>query len=155
MKNEKALEDLYDYCRWNDNESVKDILEQSSEAIDILDDKGLFFRLAISANNIKMLNVLLDYYVKTQYHSNSENQYAIPFAKHKLQMILQEAVNKFDVSKEMQEILNPYLPKEEGNDLEQELGDIIGFNLSQIDDNEQIIDHHDKPLIGDKLIDIH
>ena len=162
MKNKRELEDLYDYCRWNDVGSVRDLLNQSSGVLDVLDDKGLFFRLAISSNNIEMLNTLLEYYEKTHLQGDRERlEYKV--AKHKLQEVLKEAVDKFDISEAMQEVLDKYIPKEEDSDSEQELGsieDLIGFDFPRMDNNDQNGDYyenpnHDKPLIGDKLVDIH
>ena len=45
-------------------------------------------------------------------------------AKHKLQQILQDAVNTFTPSKEIQELLEKYLPKEEDVNSEQDLSDL-------------------------------
>lgn len=160
MKNKKELEDLYDYCRWNDIEGVRDLFHQSSSTLDVLDDNGLFFRLAISSSNIVILNTLLEYYENTQLQGEREDlEYKV--AKHKLQEVLKEAVNKFDIDKKIQKVLDKYIPKEEDSDLEQELGDIedlMGFDFTKINP-DQSVDHfdsngHDLGVIG-KVIDSH
>ena len=147
MKNKKILEDVYDYCRWNDNENIENILNSSSELIDILNDNGLFFRLAISYNNIEVLNTLLQYYEKTQLQGDT-NALGYKVAKHKLQQVLQDAVSSFDVSEEAQQLLNNYLS--ENNDSEQEDSSFSYFfsnstsinlpeeNLKTLDDEHEI-----------------
>ena len=71
-----------------------------------------------------MLNTLIKYYERNQLQGDS-NSLEYKVAKHKLQQILQDAVNTFTPSKEIQELLEKYLPKEEDSDPEQELEDII------------------------------
>jgi hypothetical protein len=109
-----------------------------------------------------MLNILLEYYNKTQLQGDRESL-EFKVAKHKLQEILKDAADTFSISEAMQKVLDKYIPKEEDSDSEQELGsieDLIGFDFSRMNDNDQNGDHyenpnHDKPLIGDKLVDIH
>lgn len=124
---------LSNYCRWNETKGVSKVLDESSD-IDLTYENGIYFRLSIKHNNIKMLKTLLEYYEKTQLQGDSENQYMISLAKHKLQIILQDAVRSFDISSEMQKILNQYLPKEDDNDSEQGLEDIEipTFNIGDI-----------------------
>ena len=102
---------LSNYCRWNDNKSVVELLDQSLD-IDLTYNDNIYFRLAFKNNNVEMLNSLLDYYEKTQLQGDS-NSLEYKVAKHKLQTVLQDAINSVDVSKEMQAILEKYLPKEE------------------------------------------
>lgn len=124
---------ILNYCCWNQNDHVVRLLKQSD--IDVMYKSGVYFTQAIRNNNIDMLNTLLEYYEKTQLRGDPENQYAIPLAKHKLQIILQEAVNTFDISEEMQAVLNQYLPTEEDSDQEQDIEDIVipFFNKSDED----------------------
>lgn len=146
---------LSNYCRWNEDKGVSKVLNEYRD-IDLTSENGIYFRLAIKHDNIKMIKILLEYYEKTQLQGDFDSQYAIPLARQKLQTILQDAVKSFDISEEMQKVLSQYIPKEEDSDLEQELGDfgdIIGFNFSKIDGNDPTNDHHDKPLIGDKFVD--
>jgi len=149
------MKELYDYCRRDQNSDIVQLFKQHLD-LDLTYKKGIYFRFAIKHNNVEMLKMLLEYYEKTQLQGDFGNQYAIPLAKQKLQTILQDAIKSFDISEEVQKVLNQYLSKEEDSDLEQELGDfgdIIGFNFSKIDGNDPTNEHHDKPLIGDKFID--
>jgi hypothetical protein len=114
---------ILNYCSWNQNEHVTRLLKSSD--IDILYNSGEYFRQAIKHNNVEMLNTLLNYFQKITLQLDTDNKYAVPIAKQKLQQILQDAANSFNPSKEIQEVLEKYLPKEEDSDSEQELEDII------------------------------
>lgn len=125
MKNERIHSEISDCCSLNKFEKAIKMLVSYVNDIDLTYKDGTYFRQAIKYNNVKMLNTLLEYYEKKQLKADPENQYAIPLAKQKLQIILQDAVKSFDVSSEMQEVLNQYLPTEEDSDSEQELDDIV------------------------------
>jgi len=139
---------LSNYCRWNQNENVIRVLNEYPN-IDIKHKNGEVFMFAIQNNNIEMLNMLLEYYKKIQLQGDYERlEYKV--AKYKLQEILKDAIAMFDISKEVQEVLDKYIPKEEGSDSEQELDDIedfMGFNSPEIIHNQ--IEHnenHDQSL---------
>lgn len=114
---------ILNYCSWNQNEHVIRLLKSSD--IDILYNSGEYFRQAIKHNNVEMLNTLLNYFQNITLQFDTDNKYAVPVAKQKLQQILQDAANTFSHSKEIQEVLEKYLPKEDDSDSEQELEDII------------------------------
>lgn len=144
---------LSNYCRWNDNKSVMELLNQSLD-IDLTYNDNIYFRLAFKNNNVEMLNSLLEYYEKTQLEVDT-NSLEYKIAKHKLQTILQDAINSFDVSKEMQVILDKYLPKEE--DSNQELDDLEDIQLPYFSNNsasaeltednlKRLDEHHNQDL---------
>lgn len=144
---------LSNYCRWNDNKSVVELLDQSLD-IDLTYNDNIYFRLAFKNNNVEMLNSLLDYYEKTQLQGDS-NSLEYKVAKHKLQTVLQDAINSVDVSKEMQAILEKYLPKEEDND--RELDDLEDIQLPYFSNNsasaeltednlKRLDEHHNQDL---------
>lgn len=148
------MKELYDYCRRDQSSDITRLLEQDLD-IDLTYKNGIYIRFAIKHNNIKILNSLLEYYEKTQLQGNFENQYAVPLARHKLQTILQDAVKSFDISEEMQRVLDNYIPKEEDSDLEQELGeieDLMGFNFTKMNSDRGSDDYenndHNLDLIG-------
>ncbi len=123
MKNIIVYTKLSNYCSWDQTENLDRILSQNV-GIDLTYNNGIYFRLSIKHNNTKILNSLLQYYERTNLKGYFESiEYKV--AKHKLQQILQDAVNTFTPSKEIQELLEKYLPKEEDSDPEQELEDII------------------------------
>jgi len=123
MKNIIVYTKLSHYCSWDQTENLDRILSQNV-GIDLTYNNGIYFRLSIKHNNTKILNSLLQYYERTNLKGYFESiEYKV--AKHKLQQILQDAVNTFTPSKEIQELLEKYLPKEEDSDPEQELEDII------------------------------
>ncbi|BBB57756.1 hypothetical protein MPCS_01767 (plasmid) [Candidatus Megaera polyxenophila] len=132
---------LSDYCRWDDSNSVIKLLKQNF-IIDLTYNDGIYFRLSIKHNNIKMLNSLLQYYEQNNLKDDS-NSLEYKVAKYKLQQILQDAVNTFTPSKEMEVVLEKYLPKEEDVNSEQDLSDfenLLGFGTEEI--HPQIEEHN-------------
>lgn len=148
---------LSDYCRWDDTNSVIKLLKQNF-IIDLTYNDGIYFRLSIKHNNIKMLNSLLQYYEQTSLKGDSNNlEYKV--AKYKLQQILQDAVNTFTISKEIQEVLEKYLPKEEDVNSEQDLSDLenlLGFDTKEIQHSiEEDTTNINVDLSGDNIQKVH
>ena len=112
---------LSDYCRWNDNRSLLKLLKKHSD-LDLTIEEGICFSFAIKHKNEDMLNTLLEYYEKTNLQCDHDSmEYKI--AHYKLRQILQEAINSFDVSSEIQKSLNSYIITNEDSDDEQYLTD--------------------------------
>jgi len=133
---------LSDYCRWDDSNSVIKLLKQNF-IIDLTYNDGIYFRLSIKHNNIKMLNSILQYYEQTNLKGDS-NSLEYKVAKYKLQQILQDAVNTFTPSKEMEVVLEKYLPKEEDVNSEQDLSDfenLLGFGSEETHQFEEHTTH--------------
>lgn len=129
---------LADYVSWDDTKKVSDMLNRYKN-IDLVYDDGIYFKLSIKHDNIKMLNFLLQYYEQTNLKGDS-NSLEYKVAKHKLQQILQDAVNTFTPSKEIQEVLEKYLPKEDDVNSEQDLSDfenLLGFGTEEINQFEE------------------
>lgn len=155
MKNIITHIKLSNYCSWDQSENVDRILNQSTD-IDLTYNDNIYFKLTIKHNNTKILGILLNYYEKTQLQGDS-NSLEYKIAKHKLQTVLQEAVNSVDISEEMQIVLDKYLPKEEDSDLElDDLEDIqISYfsnnfeNIELTEDNlKKLENNHDLELVG-------
>lgn len=123
MKNKKIHSNLSDYLSLNQFERAKKVLEDYPNDIDVTYSDGIFFLFVIEENNLSMLNTLIKYYERNQLQGDS-NSLEYKVAKHKLQQILQDAVNTFTISKEIQEVLEKYLPKEEDVNSEQDLSDL-------------------------------
>ena len=102
---------LSDYVSWDDTKKVSNMLNQHPD-IDLTYDDGLYFKLSIKHDNIKMLNILLQYYQQTKLKGDL-NSIEYKEANHKLQQILQDTANTFRLSKESQTILEKYLPQED------------------------------------------
>lgn len=110
---------LYDYCRMNKPELLAKILESSTEVMSITFEDGILFNIAISNKLYNVLNILLDYYKTTQLQSDTETiEYKL--AQHKLTNILQEAINSYDISPTIQNLLKPYVNTND-DDSEQDL----------------------------------
>ena len=153
MKNIITHIKLSNYCGWDQSGNVDRILNQYTD-IDLTYDNNIYFKLAIKHNNTKILGILLEYYEKTQLKGDS-NSLEYKVAKHKLQTVLQDAINSVDISEEMQVVLDKYLPKEEDSD--QELDDLEDIQIPYFpnnyasaeltEDNLKILDnHHEKGL---------
>jgi len=145
---------LSDYVSWDDTRKVSDMLNQHKD-IDLTYDDGLYFKLSIKHNNIKILNSLLQHYEQTNLKGNSDSlEYKV--AKYKLQQILQDAVNT--PSKEIQELLEKYLPKEDVNS-EQDLSDLenlLGFDTKEIQHSiEEDTTNINVDLSGDNIQKVH
>jgi hypothetical protein len=133
MKNKKIYSNLSDYLSLNQFERAKKVLEDYPNEIDVTYSDGIFFLFVIEENNLSMLNTLINYYERNQLQGDS-NSLEYKVAKHKLQQILQDAVNTFTPSKEIQEVLEKYLPKEEDVNSEQDLSDLenlLGFDTKE------------------------
>ena len=87
-----------------------------------------------------MLNFLLKYYEQTSLEGDS-NSLEYKVAKYKLQQILQDAVNTFTPSKEIQEVLEKYLPKEEDVNSEQDLSDLENLLGVGTEETHQFEEH--------------
>jgi len=99
---------LYHFCILNDTYEVKRVLERynkTTDEIDVLDENGIFFKIAISKNNFEICEVLLSFFEDKQ--SPSEEQ------KENLKEILEEITSFSEISKEMQLALKNYIPYEE------------------------------------------
>jgi len=152
MKNKKIHSNLSDYLSLNQFERAKKVLEDYPNEIDVTYSDGIFFLFVIEENNLSMLNTLINYYERNQLQGDS-NSLEYKVAKHKLQQILQDAVNTFTPSKEIQEVLEKYLPKEEDVNSEQDLSDIenlLGFGTEETHQFEE----HTTDISGD-LNEIH
>ena len=115
MKNKKINSEISDYCSLNKFEKAKEILKICIGDIDLTYKNGIYFVFAIKYNNVDMLNTLLTYYENTQLQ---DSPYTLKYwtAVNKLQIILQDAVDTFDISEEIQMVLDKYLPNEEASD---------------------------------------
>ena len=101
MKYKEILDDIYDYCRWDRQEKVTEILEEASvEKLDILYDEGVLLKIALTSENLDLLRVLLDYYYE-EYKLNDKpiEDYTLDqsAAKYRLYQILQESYVPEDI----------------------------------------------------------
>lgn len=114
---------LSNYISWDDNDKVMNMLGQYQD-IDLTYDGGIFFKLGVKHNNIKIIAALFEYFNKTQLQDKIIDTIEYKLAKHKISTILQDAVNSFDISEEMQKVLTPYLPQEDNTDSQDDVSDI-------------------------------
>ena len=162
MKYQEDYIQLSDRISWKNKLLVSNILNKNTD-LDLTYNEGEFFTLAIEDNSVEIVKTLLDYFNNNQLAKYKSGSIEYLLLKNKMRDILEIAIEDVSLSEEMEEVLNPYIPKEENSDSEQELGgieDLIGFDFPRMDNNDQNGDYyenpnHDKPLIGDKLVDIH
>lgn len=98
--------DLYDFCRWNETQYVKSILSKYNN-LDVLYEDGSLFSFAISKGNVEICRALLKYFDEVQF-PNKENNYDYQLSKNKLRDIIQEAIDMYNPSEEVLEILPKY-----------------------------------------------
>lgn len=103
---------LSNYISWDDAKEVKRLLEKEDD-IDLTYNEGLFFKLAIKHDNNEILNVLIEYFDKTQLKEKELDSMDYKLLKYELRKILENAVDSFEISEEMERVLAPYLPQEE------------------------------------------
>jgi len=158
MKNKKIHSNLSDYLSLNQFERAKKVLEDYPNEIDVTYSDGIFFLFVIEENNLSMLNTLINYYERNQLQGDS-NSLEYKVAKHKLQQILQDAVNTFTPSKEIQEVLEKHLPKEEDVNSEQDLSDLenlLGFDTKETQHSiEEDTTNINVDLSGDNIQKVH
>jgi len=131
MKNKNTYFKLADYLSLGKFSRAITIINDNPIELDITYDKGIFFDFAIKHNNTEMLSILLNYFEQTQLQSDIDSR-EHQLAKYNLRQILQDAVDSFDVSEEMQEILAPYLPEENDSNSQ---GDLSDTEITPFKDN--------------------
>jgi hypothetical protein len=110
---------LYSFCCRNDTDQVKKTLDRydkDRDQLDILDEEGIFFKLAISNNNYEICDALISFFENKQNPSTEE--------KEQLQDMLEETTSFADISKEMRLVLKNYVPYEEDSRLEEDFSDL-------------------------------
>lgn len=105
---------LYQYCRRNLTSKIIELLEQYQE-IDVLYEEGSFFIFAISKNNTEVVEALLSYFEKTQFPVK-DNNYCYQLYKNKLREVLHETLDTYDISEEMQKIINSFISTDNDTD---------------------------------------
>lgn len=149
---------LFDYCRWNKPDKVKELLEESGDSIDITYKDGIFFRLAVSEPSAELLDVLLGYYEKTKLADDTSTDKSTDYiaSKRKISQILQDAVETYGSSDEIQERLSSYLPprssdKEKDSDDEHNLDgfDSADFGLDEDGNPTDLDGPQDPSTLGD------
>lgn len=106
MKEDRIYKKLLDYCRWNYDKEVRELLAVNA-GLDVLGG-GAYLGLAIKHSNVAMLNTLLQYYKETKLQGDPENM-EYKAAKQELSNILEEAEERSDISPEIRRIISPYM----------------------------------------------
>lgn len=104
---EAANEAVSAACSWNNPEILEELLEEYGNQINLLEEEGDCFSLAIARDSKKNLNLLLNHYTKYHLcHPPETAQYKM--AKFKLKKTLEDIIDG-DTPQAMLEILQPYL----------------------------------------------
>jgi hypothetical protein len=144
MKKEYQL--LSDYCRWDDNSRLVKLLREQRN-LDLTQRDGVYFYLAVKHGNVAMLRTLLKYYEETKLQGDRESlEYKL--AKHQLGNILEDAKERLDISPEIQEIIELYMPTDEESE-----DDLEGFDeyTDQWEDDDSPRSPLDFPHNGDGI----
>lgn len=110
---------LCNYCRWNEPDEVIKFLKTERD-VDLTDDNGIYFRLAVKYRSTKMLNALIEYFEQTKLQGDI-NSMEYKTALYTLKQMLQQASDMWGTSPEIQEILDKYIPEGDSSDEEAKL----------------------------------
>lgn len=119
----KAQDKLVNYCAWDWTKDAIKALNTSHD-IDLNDDNGIVFRLAIKHNNTALLDALLKYYEEHKPEDRESPEYKHYIGKfHKtftevIRSFTNEFTGEYTFSKEIESVLTPYLGDEEDKDEE-------------------------------------
>lgn len=103
---------LYNFCCANETRYALIILDSFND-IDVLYKEGVFFDLAVANKNISICKALLNYFETTQFPVKNQRYEE---AKEKLTEVLENATDGIELSKEMKEVLAPYIDFEDSID---------------------------------------
>jgi tetratricopeptide (TPR) repeat protein len=98
---------LRDYCRWNLDHKVKECLDAHPDIL-ITDENGACLRLAISHKSPKMLEALLKHFKNSLPTNGQSREYTI--AMNKMFSIFEDYIDFEDLSVEIKNVLQKYLP---------------------------------------------
>ena len=146
--NDRIYSDLNNYISLNYISEVKDVIEIYPNNLNILHDDGIFFSLAISNKNIEILEILLNYFHKTELekHMHTDIKSFVKIQnKKKLLDILQNAVETYGSSEELDKFLNQYHDKSAKNSLTTDTKVNI-MNMTNFSSMSQLQDQHDSKV---------
>jgi len=140
---------LCDYCRWNEPNEVIKFLKMERD-VDLTDDNGIYFRLAVKYKSPKMLNALIEYFEQTKLQGDI-NSMEYKTALYTLKQMLQQAVDMWESSPEIQEILDKYIPEDDSSDDEAKLSESEHSNGDehQLADPAKVFDNKDPHTYSD------
>lgn len=121
---EEIMSLIYDCCSWQYCAGLKKLFKEHRDEIDLTDDDGMLFKMAVAYKSTELLTTLLDFYKATKLQSNPESlEYKLAYIQ--LRHMLDDASEAHDVVPEIQAIIESYLTKEEESENEQ---DLVGFD---------------------------
>ena len=112
MKYQEDYIQLSDRISWKNKLLVSNILNKNTD-LDLTYNEGEFFTLAIEGNSVEIVKTLLDYFNNNQLAKYKSGSIEYLLLKNKMRDILEIAIEDVSLSEEMDEVLNPYLPKED------------------------------------------
>ena len=128
MLKEDVMMLLYNYCSWKDCPSIKKLFKDYPTQIDLTDDDGMLFRMAVAYKSTELLTTLLDFYKATKLQGNPQSlEYKLAYTQ--LRHMLDDAAEAHDVVPAIQVIIEPYLTKEEESEDDQDLDGFDAINL--------------------------
>lgn len=140
-------DDLYDYCRWNQPDNLKKVLENSSAKVDITFDDGQLFKTAISSGCVKILQTLLQYYEEHFLNSETLSKESVNLRVN-FESILENAVDTYGATSEIKSLLEgkSYIA---GNEESDEYDNSHSQDTVSLSDLDHYHDHeHDIEALG-------
>lgn len=149
--------DIYDYCRWNKVKNISTALNENID-VNIFYKEGIYFKFAFKHNNNDMLNILLSYYYNQHDLAQPIETYNLEQKekKYDLLQILEECVESYGISKEMEQVLQEYsinLAEDNSSvgDLEEEYETDL---IEKVNNSQSTVDHNNSPQKEEILKDI-
>lgn len=97
---------------WKNEYLVQEILNNNKN-LDVMFEDGVLFQMSIDNGSSDILKIFLKYFENTQYPIKDQ---VYKGAKEKLTGILESAIDGIELSKEMKEVLAPYIDFEDSID---------------------------------------
>lgn len=98
---------FFNYCKWNNISYVEQTLSKQSD-IDLMYDDGNCFFFAVQNNNPKMLELLINYYLRDVNDIPEERTQEENMRVHCLKEVINDIEQKIDIPESIKEIIKPY-----------------------------------------------
>jgi hypothetical protein len=113
---------LFHYCSWNKPDDIIKLLDKCPTNVDLLEDDGEYFNIALSKGYVEVFMVLMDYYEETMLQKDKDSaEYQLN--RHNLQVVLSDLTEKTELPEEIVERLISYGIGSESTDTDQDLSD--------------------------------
>lgn len=132
---------LYNYCNWNKLKKLSNILSSDTK-LNILQEEGECLVFAAKYKNAAMMEALLKYFYEAQL-TQIQNKYLQKDTENKLKKIIEEVVDSWIITEEIDLVFNKYLNMEKFDDIISSENNSI-FSLDETLENK-VLNHNYTP----------